>query len=68
MNTHPLEELSEAYLLGKNLAKSTIKSYRITFKKYISYLKEHHIEYANTSDVIRYREHRRILGDASHYI
>ena len=68
MNTHPLESLSEQYLKEKNLASATLKSYRIAFKKFIAYLKENTIEYAKTSDVVRYREIRRDLGHSSHYI
>ena len=65
---HPLETLSERYLKEKNLATATLKSYRIAFKKFIAYLNENAIEYAKTSDVVRYREIRRDLGHSSHYI
>ena len=65
---HPLEGLSEGYLLNQNYSSSTIKSYKIAYKYYIKYLKENQIEYAKTSDVIDYREKRRTLGFSSHYI
>ena len=65
---HPLETLAERYLKEKNIAPATLKSYRIAFKKFIAYLKENAIEYARTSDVVYYREHRRDLGHSSHYI
>ena len=68
MKIHQLEGLSEAFLLEKNISKATIKSYRIAFKKYISYLKENNIEYAKTSDIINYREKRRSVGYSTHYI
>jgi len=68
LKNHHLEELSESYILDKTFALATVKSYKIAFKYYIMYLKENHIEYAKTSDVIRYRESRRALGHSTHYI
>ena len=68
MDIHPLEALCEIYLDQKNLSISTIKSYRIVYKKYIAYLKMRKIFYAKTSDVIQYRENRRSLGYSSHYL
>ena len=68
LNNHQLEELSEQYLSEKMFAMATIKSYKIAFKKYIMYLKEHNIKYAKTSDIIRYRERKRVLGHSTHYI
>jgi len=68
LKKHHLEGLSERYLLQKNIASTTVKSYKIAFKHYIIYLKENHIEYAKTSDVIQYREKRRTLGHSTHYI
>lgn len=68
MKEHELEKLSEHYLLQKNIAVSTLKSYRIAYKHYINYLKDHDIVFAKTSDVIRYREYKRDLGHSTHYI
>jgi len=68
LKKHHLEGLSERYLLQKNIASTTVKSYKIAFKHYIIYLKENHIEYAKTSDIIKYRENRRNLGFSSHYL
>ena len=68
MKEHPLKELSERFISDNNFSDSTIKSYRIAFKKYINYLIEHHIEYAKTSDVISYREDKRRKGYSTHYI
>ncbi len=68
MDNHPLEDLSQIYLLQKQISNSTLKSYKIAFKKYIDYLKENNIIYAKTSDIIRYRQHRRALGDSTYYI
>ncbi|MBU1142737.1 MAG: site-specific integrase [Firmicutes bacterium] len=65
---HELEKLSEIYLSHKNYTPQTLKSYRIAFKHYINYLKDHDIDYAKTSDVIRYREQKRDLGHSTHYI
>lgn len=68
MKNHHLEELSQRYLFEKNIASATVKSYKIAFKKYITYLKENNIEYAKTSDIIQYRESRRAIGYSTHYI
>ena len=68
MKTHPLEALSETYLAEKKLAPSTLKSYRISFKHFIAYLKEHDILYPKTSDVIHYRDYKRDLGNSTYYI
>jgi|GEM_PF-3212853 len=68
MNKHPLEDLSERFIQTSTFRPQTMKSYRIAFKYYIFYLKKHHIVFATTSDVIRYRESRRNLGYSSDYI
>ena len=68
MDNHPLRALSERYLSNKNISSSTLKSYKIAFKHYISHLKERHIMYAKTSDVIKYREHKRRSGHSTEYI
>ena len=68
MKEHELEKWSEVYLSQKNMAPATLKSYRIAFKHYIKYLKDSDIDYAKTSDVIKYREHKRNLGHSTHYI
>lgn len=68
MENHPLEALSQIYLSSKNLSKSSIKSYQISFKKYINFLKENDIVYAKTCDVICYRENKRALGFSTYYI
>lgn len=68
MPTHELEKLSEIYLSQKDISPATVKTYKITFKHYIKYLKDEKITYAKTSDVIKYREGRRGLGDSAPYI
>lgn len=68
MQKHPLEALSEQYLSEKQLSPSSLKSYRISFKHYIAYLKERDIVYPKTSDVIQYREHKRDIGCSTYYI
>lgn len=40
MTKHHLEDLTEIHLSEKNISASTIKSYKIVFKKYIQYLKK----------------------------
>ena len=68
MKTHPLEALSETYLAAKNLSPATLKAYRIAFKHFTTYLKEHAITCATTRDVIRYRDSKRAAGHSPHYI
>lgn len=68
MRTHELEKLCEMYLSQKQISKATLKSYRIAFKLYINYLKDNEITYAKTSDVIKYREHKRTIGHSPQYI
>ncbi len=68
MEKHPLEDLSEQYLLRKELAPVTLKTYRIVYKHFTNYLKEREIHYARTSDVIAYKEHKRSLGYSSHWL
>lgn len=68
MIIHPLEMLCETYLSQKRIAKMTLKSYRLSFKHYITYLKDHDILYAKISDVIRFREFLREKGYSSVYI
>ena len=68
MEKHELEALAKRYLAQKNLSDSTLRSYSFAFKHFINYLKDNNIEYARTSDVIAYREHRRGLGDSSYWL
>jgi len=68
MISHPLEGLSEIFLNDANYRFATRKSYRITYKYYIHYLKTHDILYASTKDVIAFREERRTLGHSTYYI
>jgi site-specific recombinase XerD len=68
MEKHELEDLSKRYLAQKNLADATLKSYSFAYRHFINYLKDNEIEYARTSDVIAYREHRRSLGDSSYWL
>ena len=68
MITHPLEALSEQYLSEKKLAASSLKSYRIAYKHFILYLKAHDTLYPKTSDVIKYRDHKREIGCSTYYI
>jgi len=68
METHELQDLSEIYLSQRNIASETKRAYRIAYKHYINYLKDHEITYAKTSDVISYRDHKRMFGHSSHYI
>lgn len=65
---HPLEALSETYIHSKDFSPATVKTYRIAYQKFIQYLKGSEIIYAKTSDVIRFREHQRDLGQSSFYI
>lgn len=68
LNFHPLEPLCEAFLSDNDFSPATLKAYRIAYKYYLQYLSENKIEFAKTSDVIKYRENRRALGFSTHYI
>ena len=68
MNKHNLETLSKQYLLEKDIAKRTEISYGFAFKHFIKFLKDNNIEFAKTSDVIKYRESKREMGYSSNWI
>lgn len=68
MEQHPLETLSLQFLKSRDFAKTTVKSYQISYKYYIAYLKEQDILYAKTSDVLDFRETLRSKGHSSYYI
>ena len=68
IDIHPLEGLTERFLSESNYSSSTMKSYRIAYKHFILYLKEHDLIHATTKDVINYRNLRRERGDSSEYI
>lgn len=68
MTKHHLEDLTEIHLSEKNISASTIKSYKIVFKKYIEYLKREDITYPRTSDVIRYRNQMKEQGYSTYYV
>lgn len=68
MEKHPLEALSELYLKSQDFSHSTLKSYRISYKYFIQYLKDNDILFAKTSDIIKYREEKRQLGHSTYYI
>ena len=68
MKNHPLEALSEDYLAQKNISASTKRSYTFVFKHFIRYLKDNKIEYAKTSDVLKYREEKRMLGFSTYSV
>lgn len=68
MKPHPLEALSEAYLAQKNVSTSTKQSYTFAFKHFITYLKDQNIECAKTSDVLKYREEKRMLGHSTYSV
>ena len=67
-HTHPLEPLVELYLAEKDITKGSYDLYAIILKQYMNYLKEHHITYAKTSDVINYREFKRSEGYSTQWI
>ena len=68
MNPHPLQELSPIYLQDQTFSASTLKTYKIVFQQYITYLQENKIEFATTRDIINYREHKRSLGYSSAWL
>lgn len=68
MNHHPLEALLDQYLVEKDITRRSRELYETVLKQYIGYLKEHHISYAKTSDVINYCDWKRSQGYSSRWI
>jgi len=68
MHTHPLEPLIEDYLAEKDITKGTFELYNTVLKQYTNYLKAHKIQYANTRDVINYRNDKRSQGYSSRWL
>lgn len=65
---HPLEYLIKLYLEEKDITIATKEVYQTILKQYIYYLKIHQIIYADTSDVIGFREYSRKRGCSSRWI
>jgi site-specific recombinase XerD len=55
MQEHPLEVLITEYLAEKDITKGTTDLYLTILKQYVSFLKDHHIAYAKTEDVMLFR-------------
>ncbi|MDI6453694.1 hypothetical protein [Peloplasma aerotolerans] len=66
MNIHPLESLIKQYLEEKDITIGTGEVYQTILNQYLNYLKDHHISYAKTSDVMNYltwkRSHIQLYG------
>lgn len=62
MNEHPLEPLTQQYLLEKDITQGTYDLFKIILDQYVTYLKEHRINYPNTSDVITFIEWKKSEG------
>ena len=59
---HQLESIYKLYLNEKDIVKTSKKLYDIVLRQYVQYLKDSNIEYAKTSDILRYRNHIREKG------
>ena len=68
MKNHPLEVLIKQYLAEKDITRGSWELYNTILKQYTSYLKEHQILYAKTTDVINYREWKRNQGYSTRWI
>jgi site-specific recombinase XerD len=68
MNRHPLEQLILDYLAEKDITKGSYDLYDTILKQYVSYLKEHHIMYANSQDVTNYINMKKSQGYSNKWI
>jgi len=62
LNNHPLEPLIKEYLAEKDITKGSFELYHTILKQYVSYLKEHQILYAKTTDVSNYLDWKKRQG------
>ena len=65
---HPLENLIIEYLKEKDITRGTFELYNTILKQYVTYLKDHHILYATTRDVIDYLNLKRSKGYSTQWI
>ena len=68
MKIHPLEPLIKEYLAEKDISKGTRELYTTILNQYSVYLKEHHIVYAEKSDVINYINWKKSQGYSTRWI
>jgi site-specific recombinase XerD len=62
MKKHPLEPLIQQYLLEKDITQGTYDLFKIILDQYVIYLKEHRIDFPNTSDVIAFLDWKKSEG------
>ena len=62
MTTHPLEPLIRQYLSEKDITQGTYDLFKIILDQYVNYLKEHRIDFPNTSDVIAFLDWKKSEG------
>ncbi len=68
MNIHPLDSLIMQYLAEKDITRGSFELYDTILKQFTTYLKEHHILFAKTSDIINYRQWKRNQGYSTRWI
>ncbi|MCR3905721.1 MAG: tyrosine-type recombinase/integrase [Tenericutes bacterium] len=68
IKTHPLENLIDQYLAEKDISLGTKEVYMTILNQYLSYLKEHHMFYATTQNVISFRAYSRNRGCSTRWI
>lgn len=68
MNKNPLSKIALVYLDSINISPSTLKVYKIIIIRFIEYLQNNGIMHAKVIDVVRYKHHRKELGDSSTYM
>ena len=62
MKKHHLEPLIQQYLLEKDITQGTYDLFKIILDQYVTYLKEHRIDFPNTSDVIAFLQWKKSEG------
>ena len=62
MQPHPLESLIDLYLSEKDITVESYELYHIILKQFVTYLKDHHILYAETKDIKDYIQTKKEEG------
>ena len=67
MKKHPLEPLIQLYLLEKDITQGTYDLFKIILDQYVIYLKEHRIDFPNTTDIIAFIAWKKSEGCSTHW-
>lgn len=68
MHKHSLEPLIDLYLSEKDITEGSFALYQTILKQYVTYLKEHRIQYATTEDLMNYIAWKKSQGYSTRWI